>query len=407
MENINEVYDQVLNSAILSKEDVAKMSEEDVKELLDSADNIINNNSNLKVISELPSNNGVSINNDKTEGEDIMVDVRVNPVTGEKYMMDEKNKPLSDIEENFVTETFEEMLNNPNYKSSDIDDIIIPDNIIKDSASTQFEFLKDNEVEMVKFINLIKSFQAGDTKNLFNRLPEGFQKEINKTYFSMGSESNMDIKSFRKLFATHMIESFIMESTVETMQLDLQEQLNKIVDDAGAEVKEFYADEMSRRLDKLLSIYNDIKDTDTEKAETVLAISEAIKESYELNKFKEVLSTRYFRIKPFELEKPEKIYRDFNNKYINSIYNIYNVNLLPGILRKYISEDIEDIQILKFVIIFCKYTQNMTPNNITEHSFMYYFIMNIVSLSIINHEHTEFSDTVINNISDCIRLIKN
>ena len=401
--NVEEVYKNLLNSAELSKEDVAKMTEDDVNKLLKASDDFLNKNENLKVISQLPSNNGILINENPIEGEDVLVNVKVNPATGEKYAMENSNKESTEEEKDFISETFEEMLENPNYSPDNVVDLILPENIIKSNASDKFASF--NEEDMLKFIELIKTYQAGDEKNLFNRLPESLQKEITKSYFE--NSGGVDLKYYKKMFAESIVESFIMESSIDKIQIDFQDELKKCMDDIGDEIKEYYSDEVQNRIKKLRKVSDNIKDTDPDKSKTLLDIAGMIEESYELNILKNTLATRFFRIKPFELEKPEKIFKEFNYKYTNSLYNIHNISMVPPILRNHFSEDeISDDQIMKFVIIFCKYTQNMKPTNIVEHSFMYYFIMNIISLSVFNHAETEFYDNLLKNIKECILLIK-
>lgn len=401
--NVEEVYKNLLNSAELSKEDVAKMTEDDVDKLLKASDDFLNKNENLKVISQLPSNNGVAINENPIDGEDVLVNVKVNPVTGEKYVMDHSNNNTTEEEKDFISETFEEMLENPDYNPDNVADIILPENIIKTNASDKFASF--NEEDMLKFIELIKTYQAGDTNNLFNRLPETLQKEITKSYFENGG--GVDLKYYKKMFAKNIVDSFILESSIDKIQIDFQDELKKCMDDIGEEIKEYYSDEVQNRIKKLRKVSDTIKDTEPDKSKTLLDIAGMIEESYELNTLKNTLSTRFFKIKPFELEKPEKIFKEFNYKYTNSLYNIHNISMVPPILRNHFSEDeISDDQIMKFVIIFCKYTQNMKPTNVVEHSFMYYFIMNIISLSVFNHAETEFYDNLLKNIKECILLIK-
>ena len=63
MENIKETYDKLLEVGDLSNEkeltDV-KLSDSEVNQISDTLNKVVEENANLKVIANLPSNNGVS-----------------------------------------------------------------------------------------------------------------------------------------------------------------------------------------------------------------------------------------------------------------------------------------------------------------------------------------------------------
>ena len=68
--------------------------------------------------------------------------------------------------------------------------------------------------------------------------------------------------------------------------------------------------------------------------------------------------------------------------------------------------DVSEDQIKKFVVAFIKYAQNMKPENMEEHIFMYYFIMNIIWTKYVdenNSEDSEFKDIILNNIRNFIK----
>ena len=78
------------------------------------------------------------------------------------------------------------------------------------------------------------------------------------------------------------------------------------------------------------------------------------------------------------------------------------MNLLHGILRKVLPEDISDEKIHRFLISFCKYCENknLKPDVLEEHSFMYYTVLNIVLLSLGTKsvEEDEYAKEITENI---------
>ena len=82
--------------------------------------------------------------------------------------------------------------------------------------------------------------------------------------------------------------------------------------------------------------------------------------------------------------------------------------MLESILDRNLPSYINMDDIRKFLITFCKYCRNFKPENIVEHTFMYYFIMNIRTLDIYNKDDekdNEFYKKFINNIVSFIDLI--
>ena len=90
--NLQEVYDKVIDLGNLSEETKEekkpkKLTSEEVKLITETLNNVVEQNANLKVIADLPSNNGVSESESDLKGEDKVVTVNVNPVTNEKTVV--------------------------------------------------------------------------------------------------------------------------------------------------------------------------------------------------------------------------------------------------------------------------------------------------------------------------------
>ena len=83
--------------------------------------------------------------------------------------------------------------------------------------------------------------------------------------------------------------------------------------------------------------------------------------------------------------------------------------MLPSILRKKLPDNISNENIHKFLISFCKYceNENLRPEVIEEHSFMYYTILNIVMMNIGNktEKQDKFEEEILNNIIKIIEIL--
>ena len=109
--NFKEVYDKVMDIGDVSEEVTEekkpkKLTNEEVKLITETLNNVVEQNANLKVIADLPSNNGVSEAESDLKGEDKVVTVNVNPVTNEKTIIgtpeEDDNELASDMFEDIM-----------------------------------------------------------------------------------------------------------------------------------------------------------------------------------------------------------------------------------------------------------------------------------------------------------------
>ncbi|MCF0113797.1 MAG: hypothetical protein HUJ56_00480, partial [Erysipelotrichaceae bacterium] len=112
---------------------------------------------------------------------------------------------------------------------------------------------------------------------------------------------------------------------------------------------------------------------DEEKREKLRQIIDQVDAARELAELKEYALK--CKIKPFDLEKPGKIFGRMMNKYNNSTNNIYHIDLANSALYRHLSQEGYDQKhIDAFFICFCKYTTNFTPENVLQHAYMYYVL---------------------------------
>ena len=83
--------------------------------------------------------------------------------------------------------------------------------------------------------------------------------------------------------------------------------------------------------------------------------------------------------------------------------------MLEPILDRHLPDwiDMEDIR--AFIIVFCKFCMNFSPDVLEEHTFMYYFIYNICMMDMHNETNEEskvFYDELTKNIVKFIELIR-
>ena len=145
--NFKEVYDKVMDIGDM-KEEVTeekkqkKLTNEELKLITETLNNVVEQNANLKVIADLPSNNGVSEAENDLKGEDKVVTVNVNPATNEKTII---GTPEEDDNE-LASDMFEDIIDGE-IDGASIEDIDFREEVVREGVKDKFntEF-KDEEV---------------------------------------------------------------------------------------------------------------------------------------------------------------------------------------------------------------------------------------------------------------------
>ena len=83
--------------------------------------------------------------------------------------------------------------------------------------------------------------------------------------------------------------------------------------------------------------------------------------------------------------------------------------MLVPVIKKKLGHKYDNVQIAKFVIAFIKYTRDMKATDVVDHTFMSYFISNILNLTMITDTSSKsvFSTTLLSNICKGIDAINN
>lgn len=322
-------------------------------------------------------------------GEFANATVNIDPVTSERQIvamnedMEEPSSSLDDLIQNT--------------------DIEISDTSIQSAIKSEYDF---TDYEMFELVNVIMGYKKGQISlsDAWNKFPDEIKSQFDLEVVKAGIPLN-NIKSYRNRFMKDFMNEILLTAQSEQMSIDLDKQISNIYKEYGNDVSLLY---QSSFYDRIKSVEEKIKDEESkeeinqDKINNLKDILESLHESYQMNKFGTYAIKQ--KIKPFEMEKPKKLYNDFRIKYNNSKFMIQDVaNIIP-VLIKYLgfSED----QANQFAILFCKYTKAMRADSLADHSFMYYFIANIISINtmggVIEGENTPesyFARILIDNIN--------
>ena len=137
--NLQEVYDKVIDLGNLSEETKEekkpkKLTSEEVKLITETLNNVVEQNANLKVIADLPSNNGVSESESDLKGEDKVVTVNVNPVTNEKTVVGTTEEDDNEL----ASDMFEDILDGE-LEGTSIEDIDFREEVVREGIKDKFD----------------------------------------------------------------------------------------------------------------------------------------------------------------------------------------------------------------------------------------------------------------------------
>lgn len=257
--------------------------------------------------------------------------------------------------------------------------------------------------------------QREGKKAKFSEMPPFIQKEIMNTIMTEGNGIYVANKELKDQMTRMFIEGLMEDSLYQEINnvfLDLGQTINNIAkNEATAAYNNSFAEQRKILETVIPENAEKLKDTDPEKSEQLFGVHNAYQQSYLLSEMLNVFTTTgKCRVKKYDVENIQRWYDDFNRKYENSKWIIRDISMIEPILRRRIDEELYTVNDIRaFLLVFCKYTMNMKPANISEHTFMYYFVMNIINLDVFdqdNEEDAKFYSEFVDRICDFIKTIK-
>ena len=291
-----------------------------------------------------------------------------------------------------------------------------PQNVMKAMQKTYD--LKDSDLNIANvqvLTYLVKRKEKGD-KIYYSDLPDVFKTRIAQTISSEGDGTYMGNKEIKNQMAEALIDNIQMQLISDQMENTVVDMQNSIKNYMTKELGEMFNTSRSQQhkimIEQMPLLAS--KTEDPQKADILMKVSDAYKQAYTLEDMFNSYCKGKPKIKSIDVEKIQKHYFTFNNKYHKSKWVIRDVAMLAPILDRNLDKDIDMKDILTFIAIFLKYTEmkNMNPENIWDHTFMYYVVFNIASLDIykkvdgLNDNDTEFYEGFKSNLNKFFEEIR-
>jgi len=252
-----------------------------------------------------------------------------------------------------------------------------------------------------KLFTIVTRFRAGEKFNIYHELPNMIQlivKELNGPNMSTINST-----------AKNVLDHFIRDMYVDKEFVDLQKALQKELQIPS--FSEMYNDNLKSNMEIELPKKADKLEESgfPDKANLLRKVSAAFIDSYSFITIKDALNNNELIRRKIskDLSRYKRIVNEFNLKYEDSKFKIKDIRLIektiPEVVKNY---NISDDDIKKFIIIICKVCQPMSPNDVGEHTFMYYTIQNILLLKYLDLDISVFGAEILNNLLSTIKLMK-
>ena len=332
----------------------------------------------------------------------------LDPNTGETKIIGSVDQDETVDDEDFETflKNIDDNINNIEVNDSPISTDELKDTIQEDFDNKDFDLSDEALQELLKIVNRKKK---GEKFNIYKESPDEVKDMIdsfvNKLGIANGTVISNQARAIRNDIAETLIDQFISNIQINRAKTDLNKEIENIFKESTQELTEYVVGYTEERNKKYREYANNL--TDIDKKKKLNDILDVIDSAYSLNNLKEFAKT--CKIKNYDIENPNKYFTGFISKYKNSPYNIYDIKLtIPILERRFVDDDtVNTNSIIALLVCFCKYVLNYDIENPYEHSFMYYFIYNIIVIDSNKSDATKsVSDKFVNNIKDVIINLK-
>lgn len=338
----------------------------------------------------------------------------------------DNNTELTDEQIDSIVQVLKENREN-NKKDDNVDDKSIPyntlqkDGLISDYANVSIDnvtgeriikpieekesreykdILADyglSEKDSIELLNIIMRYRKGEKFSIYNEMPDSIKLMIRNV---AGTTNMNEIQQCSKIVLEQFCNSLEIDKEFDNLQEEISKELGSM------NIMNIYDTNLRQIMEvDLINKAKEIQDKDEESALKIIKVSEAFTKSYTFEPLIEAFKNneKCTRRLDKEVKKYKRYCDEFNYKYLNSKYTINNIQLVAHTLKRVLT-DVEEECIMRFIVLFCRYTMNMNNEIPHEHVYMYYTIKNILSLDFLT-ETDEMYVEVKTNITKVIDLI--
>lgn len=410
-----------LNDNIEIKDEVTvtsskKLTEEEVKQIEKAANETMTEED--KIVAALPSNNGVTESEGDIEPITEEAIVASDPNTNSLHVMNDREGKEDEFEGLEINDDLKKLLTMTDdelYKVPEsMEEIEITEDMLKGSIADSFK-LSEEDTKIL--LDLIARYRAKIPTDWYDNMPGKIKLSIDMQCMEVNNNS----KSAKNLFASEVLDTIVRETKMDKIIIDMQKSISEAYDMSPLmemivdNQKTTFETELEKKINVLKqkaeeSDNDEKKELFLSKAKLLSDIENAFYQSYTYEDMIDKIKKGKLRVKKIDVDKYGRHIRNFNYKYEQDTpFVIHDVSAVLPVLLKRLSERYKKEQIAKFVIAFIKYTVDMKATDVVDHTFMSYFISNILNLSMISDTKAKsvFCTTLLSNICKGIDAINN
>lgn len=405
--NIDKLYENMLKNAETTEPENIKLTDDQVEEILST---IENSTDNEVMIDAKQAAESCDLSDEEIKGKVIL-----NPITGKPMSVEEFNeeneKPLQERIDEEVNKRVDDI-----KQREEEDKYIIKYCIyeffavdLSDEAFDNHNITEEVIKELIKITEKFRiSLKTGKKFSYYNAMPEPIKMLIQQYQGAnaLTAVGNMN-REARNYISSCFLNAILKTSLEEAVTGDAIQTIAKFNIESEKKVTN-----VSR--DLIEDLRAKIPEYEANGEHKKVEISNAIMESYdEAYTYKKLIeAVKKLKVKRINLEKFDKYCESFNKKYLegtNEAITDVKQAYLALSRSEYFNEDDEVYK--KVIAYFIAYTSmnNMAPNNIAHHIYMYYFIFNIVALGSYDEENERdkaYNYTIVKNLQTLIDIIK-
>ena len=370
-----------------------------------------------ELIDSLPSNNGVLENKDN-DMEPITEEatVEINPATGSYKQLAEKAN-ISEETARLLDLKPEDIYDMP----ESINDVEVNTEFLK-KAILETGSIKEDETELInEVIDLVKEYKKckdHDAINWYRKFPKKLQDQVDATCQKL---NNME-RSTKKAMADFILGQIVSDSGFDQISYDFQKSMNEAFNTDGImsyfieEARTEFENGIDSTIAKVKAAENEEnKEKVAAKIKQLEAIKEAYRQAYTYEGFIAAIKSGKVRVKKKHIDKYKRETSDWLYKYdekrgADTPFVIQDPTKMAPIIYRLTDKMFTPEQCVAFVIGFYQYTKNYNANDVVDHTFMSYFISNILQIDLLGkdtREKADFINILTKNIITAVKAVNN
>lgn len=265
--------------------------------------------------------------------------------------------------------------------------------------------LKDNinltDGEALELVGIIRRLKANEKFSVFSTLPEKMKNYIRKMAMENNIKDQAQINSFARVF----MEQFVAQAELDKAFIDYEEAIKKELNIPSVEYM-YYEYTTADKMDKIKEKAKELEEIDPEKAAILNNVYASFESSYTYDRVIDMINNNRkvrSRLKA-DIVKYNRFCEDFIYKFKNSKFNIHDISMMRGVLTRKV-KDLSSDEITMFCNCIWKSIEDVDITSVADSMYAYFIIKNILSLDHIGDGKTDFSEKMVENIHEVVKLI--